>query len=598
MKSYLNRYILIVFGLFFISSSGWGMIKESDNQLYSEKALYDSLQPLRDSLLADSEKSFTKNAILLSQDECEKLTTYYKELLKEYEQKYIEAYTPWKEVFCGCEERRLDMYVDGVSILLKMIDKDTTGVKNYESMRRHRDELMELYNLIVENITELNEQIDLTRSNKLTVAALRARQQGLYVDLLIADSLANGVLSDGISEQEMNDMYETGVLKHGETPTENTLKAKYKIDIFKDQVYKLYSWLHDVVYSNEKQINEVNFVDFSMACLYKIPYDLAKTKDTLSIQESYRLDGEQCKRRMDEMKTEILAQSHDANFSKMMQNHEKYYENMCMNFDRESYFIGHNDFARLEEFYRPKYDEIKSDGEVNEQEEKVINDIVNALEKDNTSELYFEVMKDYYFERNKSFALAYKMAIRAFNVKKYDVAAFYFDKCIGFEQFASLKDYEKSNLYTYIAYSTQLSSKNKYSIVYHNLKKAIEECPILPAPYLLLAEFFVSREWYSDKLIDQVKYCLAYDYCDKAIASFDAVNNNPDYSEAKLIYSTKENAIARKEAFRKAFPNNEQVFMKAQKDFQENHSFSINIRLGNDVRIKETTIVRCSKRTD
>lgn len=128
-----------------------------------------------------------------SADDVIKLKNLYK---KKMEQDRISgtlnAYDVWKVAFKSTENRSLDMYMDGIKMLMSKVYADTMAHR-YDRFAEHRDELMELYDLAIYNLEALNAQLD-TAKNKdtLSVAKLRGQQLRYYRDITLMDSIFNG----------------------------------------------------------------------------------------------------------------------------------------------------------------------------------------------------------------------------------------------------------------------------------------------------------------------------------------------------------------------------------------------------------------------
>ncbi len=119
------------------------------------------------------------------------IALYKKNMAEMKSDGYIAAYTPWKGSFEGCSRRTLDMYMDGIGILMNLINIDTLEHR-YDRLTERREQILELYDLAVDNIDDLNAQIDRKRTkDTLSVAKLRATQLSKYKDCWVLDSSYN-----------------------------------------------------------------------------------------------------------------------------------------------------------------------------------------------------------------------------------------------------------------------------------------------------------------------------------------------------------------------------------------------------------------------
>ena len=120
---------------------------------------------------------------------------YKKNISKRTLDGFAAAYVPWKGVFDGCERRTLDMYMDGIAIVYNMVSKDTIDHK-YDKLTERREQMMELYDLAVDNLADLNLQIDRKRtSDTLSVAKLRAAQYNKFIDFWNESTTAPGSMN-------------------------------------------------------------------------------------------------------------------------------------------------------------------------------------------------------------------------------------------------------------------------------------------------------------------------------------------------------------------------------------------------------------------
>ena len=177
------------------------------------------------------------------------IALYKKNISNKTVEGYAAAYLPWKGAFEGCNRRTLDMYMDGIGIILNLVRKDTLEHK-YDKLTERREQMMELYDLAVDNLDDLNAQIDRKRtSDTLSVAKLRAAQVIKYRDCWILDSIFNG--NDTI-HNEYSDSTRVYWIEKLRKSDSVSLEMKYKC-------YK------DIVFSSENNIFDYNvFNNFSI----------------------------------------------------------------------------------------------------------------------------------------------------------------------------------------------------------------------------------------------------------------------------------------------------------------------------------------------
>ena len=174
-------------------------------------------------------------------------TSHYKRNISRYSlEEYESAFLPWSEVFNTCERRTLDMYFDGIGILLNMVKKDTLERK-YDKLAERREQMMEIYNLAVDNIADLNAQIDTKRTgDTLTVAKLRVAQCNKFFDLWALDSIYNSGKDS---------------IYNGKTFVPNNIKAINYWQVLltgsdSTELERMYNWHKDIVFSDDNNISD------------------------------------------------------------------------------------------------------------------------------------------------------------------------------------------------------------------------------------------------------------------------------------------------------------------------------------------------------
>lgn len=189
-------------------------------------------------------------------------TSHYKRNISRYSlEEYESAFLPWSEVFNTCERRTLDMYFDGIGILLNMVKKDTLERK-YDKLAERREQMMEIYNLAVDNLADLNSQIDAKRTkDTLTVAKLRAAQCNKFFDLWALDSIYNSGKDSVFSAKENKNII-------------NNISAKnywQSLLVGSDsaELERMYNWHKDIVFSDENNMDDDSRFYYFSAYLYR-----------------------------------------------------------------------------------------------------------------------------------------------------------------------------------------------------------------------------------------------------------------------------------------------------------------------------------------
>lgn len=420
------------------------------------------------------------------------LVSYYKNLIKvdQSAEAYVKAYTPWREAFMSVpgNEKTLDLYIDGVGIIIGNIDSDTLH-HNAERIHPLTEDLMELYNLAVRNVDALNSQIDFTRTkDSITVAKLRAQQVRHYRNFFNLDSIFHSSHHNIVSDD--NEQF-------------------WENFMFKDssQVEIMYPWYLEIINSTDKDVDITHIAHFAKLLHFKASREAKKISGAVA-KENFLRD-----RALAEAKANILLANADSTFivdEKRGINQKDYYASQFRGIENTlnqtaGGFIASNDYAALEKLFNER---LSKEGPAVWEEI-----LTSGLQHSDSSELYMQALLNKY-QVEPSYDLAMNIGRKALRSKigKYKsiTAIEYYQKVIDYPEFENESSFMKAQIYIMLvqANSTRKGTLNT-RIEYVN--KAMELCPDYPNIYYeeakLLCDIPTS---YKDER-DYLKYCIAYD---------------------------------------------------------------------------------------
>lgn len=439
-----------------------------------------------------------------------KCYAYYKDKLSQG--LMFEAYTPWKLLFAGGEKRSLSLYNDGVPIILGCLANDTVQ-GNYDNLPRYREEIEEIYNRAIENISDLNSQIDFSKGgDSLTVAELRSQQLYYYYNLMVMDSMA--------SHDHHNNYYNSDDYIY------------WKKNILEDStnVYKLYDWLRDIVYADDNSSvkHTSQYVDFSNICRAKAKYDIRKydianSSNPLQIEyiKLFKVDADSniamCERKVREM----LDQEDDLEEYTKIKN---ILGNLQNNFtEYASIYVVHSGSNEKVGFYEKR---LEDNGGV--WSEELIDAVLRNL-RGTGAPIYLDAARQKY-QKSPSYDLAREIALGYMKLasntedkeeKKtnYNNAIVYYQNAFKFDDFLALDKIEQARDYVTVAsiYLTNGRTKNTFEYC----EKARKVAPEFPNLYVVFAEAAkripIPAKAKNRKFLEHVKYLVAYDYLDAAL---------------------------------------------------------------------------------
>ncbi len=433
------------------------------------------------------------------------LCSYYKSIIKVektpdacYLETLPDAYMAWKEAFNSRENRSVELYFDGVTIIMGCVMNDTTN-KNYDNIKLHREEIEELYDLAVENVDDINSQLDLSGgADSITVAELRSQQISYYNELWNMDSIFHS------TDQGHNKYYSVDSIR---THWAN----KHVHDSL--EVYKLYPWYCDMVYSESKHINPIHLQEFAGICHMKIVYDIRKYDLENKggylanyAKEKLEADKAQCEARFDyfiEIETD----------PKLKHNYAIYKDKNVDDAFKEalSAFID-GDLDKLEEHWKQ---ELAKPGTTIEDYQRLYN---GNLKKSLTSETYLLACR-YLYDREPTYELALDIIKRCIAQKEFASSIKYYKDAFEFEEFKQLSDFEKAK--EFVKYAGVQMYANQPNVAYKSLCKAMELAPDYPEPYYFIAEMWTMYAWNKTNSKNDpwecFRYCIASDYYNKAL---------------------------------------------------------------------------------
>lgn len=483
------------------------------------------------------------------------LTAHYKEMIAEdiTPEAYRKAYTPWRSVFCSSDDRTLDLYIDGVGILMGNISLDTLERRG-ENMHIYTNELMELYDLAVENIDSLNAQIDFTKTkDSLSVAKLRAQQVTYYRRCFEYDSILNSS-------------------HHNKDFSDENLKYWEDV-LFKDsiQITKLYPWYRGIIMSDETDIKMEHLGFFAKLLHFKIG-------DDVHIGKGYAKKQFEEDRKIIEDKIEaMIAAQPDKTEQAKIEGQSRGLE-ITLN-QAAGQFVDVSNFAALEAHFRERLDR---------EGPAVWEDILASnLSRADSSSLYLEALRNKY-ETDPSYEIAINIAQRSTRVKRYSDAITYYQRAIAYPEFYEMTEYQQARIYVFISSAYQQTGGSTAQR-YPYLKDAIEVCPEYPEPYFQIAYMIMNVNLRSaHPLIRRFRYCVAYDQLAIVLQKVEMLEANPE-SEVKTTLNVAEirKAMA---SCKSNFPTKDDLFMQGPAiGMEAGKSYPLNLPFG-----KYKAIVRTS----
>lgn len=492
------------------------------------------------------------------------LVSYYKSIISADNsgETYAKAYTPWKEAFVADEDRSLELFVDGIGIIVGNLKNDTT-MRRYDRIGRWRGEMMELYDIAVKDIDRLNGTIDTEKTKGgLTLAKLRAQQLRYYREFWELDSICNSSHHNVFNEEN----------------------AKYWEDVmFKDsmQVKILYPLYKDIVMSDDADVDMAAVAHFSKLLYFKITDDLAYGK--AYAKDNYMSDRELTVSKGEEI---LSATKPDDKMSNGMPRLEYYRGLMgtvmsALN-ESDSRFIDGDDYAGLEKHFQARI--------ANKEGDKVWEDILNStLARSDSSELYWQALANKYISE-PSYDTALKIAERSRGkLKKYGDAIKYLKLAMEYPEFEQEEPFVKAQTCVKLV-QTQEKLKVPAMERYEWLSKAIGYCPDYPEPYYYIAGLIENVNLgKANKLYKHFLFCIAYDKYEEAMEKVVKLKKSGD---TKIDSRLTSDMIKKRQNYcAENFPSVNDVFMGGESvGMKKGEPFTLPLPFG-----KFTSIVRTSE---
>ena len=329
----------------------------------------------------------------LSQSELNALETLFK---REYD-KVLKVSTPgklydtWKLLFNGTADKTLDLYVQGVGIILSKINIDTITHKRYDRVLEYRDELMELYDMAVCDVEKLNTQIDRERSkDTLSVAKLRARQVYTYLDI-------TAKYLQSTSDTAASDTYWRGYILSEKTTGE-----------YATFMYPRY---REMLTCNDPNIDMIHLHYFIGLARSKITLDRQVGLPLKRRADNFQADKELVLARADEIYN-APDLDFDATYNKdpkktILEAYNSYKEQISKVVrEAEGNFLAHDDYEGLEKHYAERFQ--KEEGNNPEFRRELLN---SSLQRHYSSDIYIECLRKEY-EATPSYELAKRIGDR------------------------------------------------------------------------------------------------------------------------------------------------------------------------------------------
>lgn len=530
-------------------------IKQAGDSIQAEVvAVMDTLEILNPYLAQAKGKRNHFVTEPLPADEYSACYKFYKEHLAKGE--LFIAYDSWRKIFKSSENRNITLFNDGVPVIMGKLANDT-AMQVYGNIKKYREEVVELYEIAIENIDKLNEQIDYSRGGKpITTAELRSQQLFHYDNLLVMDSIFSR--------------------NHHNNYNSNDDRKYWTEAIFKDstEVYKHYAWLREMIFSDEKmKINQL--VDFSVILNTKMNNDVKRLnlKENIDLArflaDQMQPEKERCIEKMNELYDDV--------------NYGPFSAVMHTNFAAAEEFVV-DDPAKLEAMYRQT---IAEGGYTQEIITKILS---SGPLKNAGSPLYLEALEQKYL-KEPSYASALslsdsylKIAARTNSNSDYSKALTYYQKTFDYPEFEAKSDYEKARYYVHFA--TLYLKLNKRNDAYKCCETAIELAPEYPRSYAIIANMVAE---YPLKNREQVAYyarfIVAYEYIQKALAKVEELKNINSEAKADIAEITLKQYAA---SYRANFIPIEFAFNRAIKEGDDYtlplpfHKFPIKLRIAKE----------------
>lgn len=494
------------------------------------------------------------------------LISYYKSLINHDNsgKAYSEAYIPWKEAFNASYQRSIDLYADGVAVIVGTLKNDTAQHR-YDRISFFTEQLMELYELAVRDVPSLNSMIDISKSkDTVSVAQLRARQIRYYRELWALDSIFNA--------------------SHHNDYNENNLEYWNDV-IFKDsvQILKMYPWYRDIALSDVGSVDLVHMSHFAKLLYFKIGDD--KNVNTEYAKSNFLSD-----KQLIEKKSKEIFETADPSLivdAKAGTTQQEYYAGQLRMIENtlsqgEGAFIASNDYERQEKYYNERW---------HKEGDKVLAEVLTSnLAKSDSSVIYWTALRHKY-ESEPSYKLALEIARKSCGkLKKYDDGISYFNKAMEYPEFRSETPYTQARINMDV-YNAYLSRKKMVSTThrYPYVKAAILACPEYPEPYYILATM-IAENYNLTPEKDEVKkrliFCIAYDQLEIAKNKLKALNESGSGDVKSNLTMKKITDL--QSAYSKNFPTREDLFMRP--NLKEGQEYTMKVSFG----VTYTTKVRAS----
>lgn len=485
----------------------------------------------------------------------------------------LNAYDIWKVAFNSTRNKSVDMYMDGIRMVMSKVLMDTMNHR-YDRLSEHRDELMELYDHAVYNVDALNAQLDTAKNiDTLSVAKLRGRQLRYYRDITVMDSMHNSD-STHITESE------------------------WRIKVNNDSLHVrfMYPRYKDILTSTDMTVDMADVALFAILADSRIVRDKEVGLSQNIRKKNFEEDCELVRKRVDELMVSIndpaSVLTYDGFYSMSGKDTitiGRWFNSQKRPIDEalrngEGRFIDASDFESLEKYWAEKY-----------QKEGDYDAVINSpLAKHKKSETYIQALR-LKFDVEPSFELARQISSRSYEKaeahnlkdKNFSDALIFLERAFKFPEFNAQEPFAKARLYLNMARYQTEANRRSSTITYINKAKSV--CPDYPEVYYLEADWVSKANLGNNKFANGVKYCAVYDLYAKALAKVKALNANPS-SEIKT--SLTENDLKDMMAWCESyFPEASEIFMQG---YKEGDKFNLPIKGGSNGG-KYPTVIRVAK---
>ncbi len=504
---------------------------------------------------------------------------------------YSNAYDIWKRAFCARADKPLDLYTDGIGIISASIIADTAHAR-YDRIKQLNEELMDIYELAVENMHCLNKQIDKAQNDTFTVARLRSQQ-----------------LKHFLANCQMDTMFRSPIAANGNRfykPVERSWYSYTEVDGVRDSIKWSYAVFHDdrmnaeiyritraIVASDDPDVDMVDIDKFAQAVFFKFRKDY----ESVGFDETKRIYAADKELAHSKAQSILASISPDemigtGSYARSKKDYytEIYKKGICRRFiEIDSWDGSPIDILQLVANFKKR---LESEGE------SVIDEILSntalAANRNNTEAMrfYYEMLK-VKNELEPTYERIVDIVSRAQRLELYGEVISYSKQMFAFPEFLDESNYQQARMYVRVVQSYE-KLKGSTSQRYPYLQKAMFACPDYPEPYFYLANMIQGVNLGKQRaIVKRFIFCIAYDQFEIARQKLLELEAKGDETDVKsnLTVDIIQKAQARCKSY---FPYRDDVFVEGPTiGMSDGKPFTLPLPFG-----KFTSVVRTQERTE